>query len=201
MRRATIRMWISSTSSRPMAPRSGPRSLPSRASRAPAMARPTIRTRPAPTGTSSTSSRCRHPASTRSTRSAATRTAVADPGAPRPAACEVGRNFGPENFGEVVVPDCRETTECLCGGRSHMSILGTRVVRTEDPRLLTVGGTYVDDLRVPELDGAARVTFVRSPIAHALITGIDADLARQAPGVIAVLVAADIDDLPPPPPD
>ena len=83
-----------------------------------------------------------------------------------------------------------------------MSILGTRVVRTEDPRLLTVGGTYVDDLRVPELDGAARVTFVRSPIAHALITRIDTDLARQAPGVVAVLTAADIDDLaPPPPPD
>ena len=81
-----------------------------------------------------------------------------------------------------------------------MSILGTRVVRTEDPRLLTVGGTYVDDLRVPELDGAARVTFVRSPIAHALITAIDTDLARQAPGVVAVLTAADIDDLPPPPP-
>ena len=44
-----------------------------------------------------------------------------------------------------------------------MSILGTRVVRTEDPRLLTAGGTYVDDVRVPELAGAARVTFVRSP--------------------------------------
>ncbi len=44
-----------------------------------------------------------------------------------------------------------------------MSILGTRVVRIEDPRLLTAGGTYVDDLRVPELAGAARVTFVRSP--------------------------------------
>jgi aerobic carbon-monoxide dehydrogenase large subunit len=81
-----------------------------------------------------------------------------------------------------------------------MSILGTRVVRTEDPRILTVGGTYVDDLREPELQGAARVIFVRSPIAHARITGIDADEARQAPGVAAVFTAADMDDLGPPPP-
>jgi aerobic carbon-monoxide dehydrogenase large subunit len=81
-----------------------------------------------------------------------------------------------------------------------MSILGTRVMRTEDPRLLTVGGTYVDDLRVPELATAARVTFVRTPIAHALIRGIDATAALQSPGVVAVLTAADMDDLPPPPP-
>jgi aerobic carbon-monoxide dehydrogenase large subunit len=81
-----------------------------------------------------------------------------------------------------------------------MSILGTRVVRTEDPLLLTVGGTYVDDLRVPELTGAARVTFVRSPVAHALITGIDTAAAQEAPGVVAVLTAADLTDLPPPPP-
>jgi aerobic carbon-monoxide dehydrogenase large subunit len=82
-----------------------------------------------------------------------------------------------------------------------MSILGTRVVRTEDPRLLTAGGTYVDDLRVPELAQASRVTFVRSPIAHALITGIDTAAALAAAGVVAVLTAADLDDLPPPPPD
>ena len=82
-----------------------------------------------------------------------------------------------------------------------MSILGTRVVRTEDPRLLTAGGTYVDDLRVPELAQAARVTFVRSPIAHAAITGIDTSAAKDAPGVVAVLTVADMDDLPPPPPD
>jgi carbon-monoxide dehydrogenase large subunit len=81
-----------------------------------------------------------------------------------------------------------------------MSILGTRVVRTEDPRLLTTGGTYVDDLRVPELAQASRVTFVRSPIAHALISGIDTAAALAAPGVVAVLTAADLDDLPPPPP-
>jgi len=82
-----------------------------------------------------------------------------------------------------------------------MSILGTRVVRTEDPRLLTAGGTYVDDLRVPELAQAARVTFVRSPVAHAAITGIDVSAAKDAPGVVAVLTVADMDDLPPPPPD
>jgi len=82
-----------------------------------------------------------------------------------------------------------------------MSILGTRVVRTEDPRLLTAGGTYVDDLRVPELAQAARATFVRSPVAHAAITGIDVSAAKEAPGVVAVLTVADMDDLPPPPPD
>jgi aerobic carbon-monoxide dehydrogenase large subunit len=81
-----------------------------------------------------------------------------------------------------------------------MSILGTRVVRIEDPRLLTAGGTYVDDLRVPQLMGAARVTFVRSHHGHALITGIDASAALAAPGVIAVLTCTDINDIPPPPP-
>ena len=81
-----------------------------------------------------------------------------------------------------------------------MSILGTRVVRIEDPRLLTAGGTYVDDLRVPQLTGAARVTFVRSHHGHALITGVDATAALAAPGVIAVLTYQDINDIPPPPP-
>ena len=78
-----------------------------------------------------------------------------------------------------------------------MSILGTRVVRTEDPRLLTAGGSYTDDLRLPELDGAVRATFVRSPVAHARITGIDTGAALASPGVVAVLTAADLDDIPP----
>jgi len=81
-----------------------------------------------------------------------------------------------------------------------MSILGTRVIRTEDPRLLTSGGVYVDDLREPELAGAVRATFVRSTIAHALITGIDASAALEAPGVVAVLTVADMTDIPAPPP-
>src|ERR1700743_3866346 len=81
-----------------------------------------------------------------------------------------------------------------------MSILGTRVIRTEDPRLLTSGGVYVDDLREPDLAGAVRATFVRATIAHALITGIDTSAALAAPGVVAVLTAADMTDLPTPPP-
>jgi carbon-monoxide dehydrogenase large subunit len=71
-----------------------------------------------------------------------------------------------------------------------MSILGNRVVRTEDPRLLTVGGTYVGDVA---LDGAVHVTYVRSPMAHARITGIDVSAAREAPGVLAVVTGADLD--------
>ena len=81
-----------------------------------------------------------------------------------------------------------------------MSILGTRVIRTEDPRLLTSGGVYVDDLREPDLEGAVRATFVRSTVAHALITGIDTSAALEAPGVVAVLTVADMTDLPMPPP-
>ncbi|TDC89971.1 hypothetical protein E1161_19840 [Saccharopolyspora aridisoli] len=70
-----------------------------------------------------------------------------------------------------------------------MSILGTRVQRVEDPRLLTVGGTYVDDLREPALRGALHVLFVRSPLANATITEVDVDEAKSAPGVHGVFTA------------
>lgn len=81
-----------------------------------------------------------------------------------------------------------------------MSIFGNRVLRVEDPALLTVGGTYVADLRVPELDGAAHVTYVRSTMAHARLASLDVDAARGAPGVLAVFTAADLDLGPLPPP-
>ena len=74
-----------------------------------------------------------------------------------------------------------------------MSILGHRVLRREDPALLTAGGTYVDD--VPAA-GAAHVVFVRSMIAHGRIIEIDTADAATARGVLAVLTAADL-DLPP----
>ncbi len=71
-----------------------------------------------------------------------------------------------------------------------MSILGTRVLRVEDPKFLTVGGTYTADLT---LDGVAHVTYVRSSVAHARITSIDTSAAAAAPGVIGVFTAADVD--------
>jgi len=76
-----------------------------------------------------------------------------------------------------------------------MSILGNRVPRTEDPRLLTVGGSYVDDVELP---GAAWVAYVRSPIAHARILSIGTQAAEQAPGVIEVLTAAELNEPPRP---
>jgi aerobic carbon-monoxide dehydrogenase large subunit len=80
-----------------------------------------------------------------------------------------------------------------------MSILGTRVLRVEDPLLLTTGGTYVDDVQDPRLTGALHLTFVRSPVAHARIRSTDTTAARNAPGVVAVLTAAEL-GLPPLPP-
>jgi carbon-monoxide dehydrogenase large subunit len=77
-----------------------------------------------------------------------------------------------------------------------MSILGTRVLRTEDPRFLTTGATYTADVTDPLLAGAAWATFVRSPVAHARITGLDTSAAAAAPGVVAVLTGADVADLP-----
>ena len=73
------------------------------------------------------------------------------------------------------------------------SILGNRVLRKEDPKFLTTGGVYVDDMHTePLLAGAAHVTFVRSQMAHATILGIDISAALQAPGVIAVHTAASL---------
>ncbi|MBW0102900.1 xanthine dehydrogenase family protein molybdopterin-binding subunit [Pseudonocardia sp. KRD291] len=70
------------------------------------------------------------------------------------------------------------------------SILGTSVRRVEDSDLITGATTYVGNLR---LDGLAHVAFVRSPLAHAVITGIDTAEAAAAPGVLAVYTAADLD--------
>ncbi len=73
-----------------------------------------------------------------------------------------------------------------------MSVMGTRVVRREDPGFLTGSNRYTADLDDPRLDGAVHVQFVRSTIAHARITELDVSDAASAPGVLAVFTAADI---------
>ena len=63
------------------------------------------------------------------------------------------------------------------------SILGNAVVRKEDPKLLTGENEYFDDLTV---EGLVHMVFVRSPMAHATIDGVDTSAAEGMPGVLAV---------------
>ncbi len=68
-------------------------------------------------------------------------------------------------------------------------MLGTNVLRKEDPALLTVGGQYVDDLPI---EGALHLAFVRSSVAHGRVVSIDTSAAATMPGVIGVFNAADL---------
>lgn len=73
------------------------------------------------------------------------------------------------------------------------SILGNRVLRKEDPKFLTSGGKYIEDLNdEPLFAGALHVTYVRSTVAHAKILKIDLSECRSAPGVVAVYTAQDL---------
>src|ERR1700691_1283151 len=70
-------------------------------------------------------------------------------------------------------------------------IIGARIKRTEDPRLLTGLGAYTDDRQVVRMLHAA---FRRSDQSHARIRSSDCDAARAAPGVVAVFTAEDLAD-------
>ena len=75
-------------------------------------------------------------------------------------------------------------------------LLGRSINRLEDERFLRGRGRYVADLTPPK---ALHGVVVRSPHAHARITAINIDAARQMPGVSAVLTGADLlaDDIGP----
>jgi aerobic carbon-monoxide dehydrogenase large subunit len=70
-----------------------------------------------------------------------------------------------------------------------MSYTGQPLKRLEDPRLVTGNGSFVDDLRLPDML-YARV--LRSPHAHARLRSIESAAARRLPGVVAVLTGGDI---------
>jgi aerobic carbon-monoxide dehydrogenase large subunit len=68
-------------------------------------------------------------------------------------------------------------------------LIGARIKRREDPRLLMGQGRFVDDVRPPDLLHAA---VLRSPHAHARLRCLDSSVARALPGVAAVYTAADL---------
>jgi len=67
--------------------------------------------------------------------------------------------------------------------------IGSRMLRKEDAPLITGQGRYVDNLVLP---GMLFVSIVRSPMAHARITGVDVSAALQLPGVVAAYSGADL---------
>jgi len=76
-------------------------------------------------------------------------------------------------------------------------MMGQRILRVEDDRFLRGEGLYVENQEVP---GALHATFVRSPVAHARIGGIDTSAVESVPGA-QVFTAPDVElgVFPPPP--
>jgi carbon-monoxide dehydrogenase large subunit len=77
---------------------------------------------------------------------------------------------------------------------SSHSYIGRSLKRVEDPKLLTGRGQYVEDLKFP---GLVYLAFLRSPHAHARVTALRTEVARQAPGVIRIVTAGDLGPLRP----
>jgi carbon-monoxide dehydrogenase large subunit len=69
--------------------------------------------------------------------------------------------------------------------------IGSRRLRKEDQRLITGRTRWTDNIILP---GMLHAAMVRSPHAHATVTGIDTEAARKAPGVVAVVTGADVKD-------
>jgi carbon-monoxide dehydrogenase large subunit len=78
-------------------------------------------------------------------------------------------------------------------GTMTISEVGSYRKRVEDPRLLRGEGQYVDDL---QLEHVAHVAFLRSAYAHARVSSVNVDAARQAPGVLEVWTGEDVRALP-----
>ncbi len=76
-------------------------------------------------------------------------------------------------------------------------MVGERVKRREDPRLIQGKATYVDDIKLP---GMLHLAFRRSDIAHGVIKRIDVSAAQAMPGVELVITGAELKEFLPPMP-
>ena len=71
-------------------------------------------------------------------------------------------------------------------------LVGSRVKRREDPRLIQGRGTYVDDVKIA---GMQHIAFKRSDVAHGRITSIDTSAAEAMEGVEAVFTGKQLVDM------
>ncbi|WP_371036772.1 xanthine dehydrogenase family protein molybdopterin-binding subunit [Rhodosalinus sp. FB01] len=72
------------------------------------------------------------------------------------------------------------------------SYIGKTVPRPNAEKLVQGRGRYVDDIVLPRM---VHVAFVRSPVAHARISGLDAEAAKAVKGVLRVFTGADLADV------
>lgn len=70
-------------------------------------------------------------------------------------------------------------------------VIGTRMLRKEDPSLLTGESKFSDDLVIP---GALYIALLRATVAHARIVSIDTSAAKSSAGVVAVYTYDDLKD-------
>ncbi|MEO8828301.1 xanthine dehydrogenase family protein molybdopterin-binding subunit [Lapillicoccus sp.] len=70
--------------------------------------------------------------------------------------------------------------------------VGRRRTRKEDQRLITGRTKWTDNIILP---GMLHAAMVRSPFAHATITKIDTNAAKEATGVITVVTGEDVKDV------
>jgi len=75
---------------------------------------------------------------------------------------------------------------------------GASIKRSEDPRILTGRGRYVDDVKLP---GMLHAAFVRSPLAHGKVLSVDVSAAKELPGVVGVYTGAEMESMTVPGPD
>src|SRR5215218_4850694 len=71
-------------------------------------------------------------------------------------------------------------------------LVGSRVKRREDPRLIQGRGTYVDDIKIA---GMLHIAYKRSDVAHARIKSIDTSAAEAMEGVEAVFTGKQIAEI------
>ena len=77
----------------------------------------------------------------------------------------------------------------MAGSPVLPKLVGQRVKRREDPRLIQGRGTYVDDIKIA---GMQHLAFKRSDVAHGRIRAIDTSAAEAMEGVEAVFTGAQL---------
>ncbi len=73
-------------------------------------------------------------------------------------------------------------------------LVGQRLKRREDPRLVKGAARFMDDIVLP---GMVHAAILRSPHAHARITSIDTSAAKEMPGVVGVFTGRDMQEINP----